>query len=104
MCSKCAQNACELACVNFRVSKCVCPLFQNACVRLHKNSFASSSASVINPQKGVFSTYLKMALTSMLSATKVGVIRISSRFAVLFCFVLSSRKEREGGRILRREK
>ena len=29
--SKCAQNACELACVNFRVSKCVCPLFQNAC-------------------------------------------------------------------------
>ena len=44
-----------------------------------------------------------MALTSMLSATKVCVIRISSRFAVLFCFVLSSRKERERERERERE-
>ena len=32
--------------------------------------------------------YINMALTSMLSATKV-YFRISSRFAVLFCFVFS---------------
>ena len=32
--------------------------------------------------------YINMALTSMLSATKVR-FRISSRFAVLFCFVFS---------------